>query len=304
MEDVDLAAALGGVPELAVALEAAAAAGDVIRHYYRHGVEMREKSHANLVSDADLQAEQAIARIVLKAFPTHGILGEEECTADAASEHLWIVDPLDGTNNFGHKLPQFATSVGYYRGGKPYCGVVHHPIRGEWYAAVLGRGAFAAGVPGHSDAPLLPGNLQPFYAAAPSWEAWRRASVSAEPKLENAMIGLGFYYDRGERMRATLSTIDDLFRHGIHGVRRFGAASLDLCLVGVGRLEGFFEFQLSPWDVAAGGLFITEAGGVFTDCLGNPFGIAPGSVLTGSPAIHSQMLPLVSARYRPVQDKI
>ncbi len=130
-------------PELTKAIEAAKAGGSVVERYYREGIIMRSKEAANLVSDADVEAEQAIVDVLRKAYPDHEILGEEAHTGDASAEHVWVVDPLDGTNNFAHKIPHFAVSIAYYRGGQAQCGVIFNPVRDDWHLAAEGAGGHA-----------------------------------------------------------------------------------------------------------------------------------------------------------------
>jgi myo-inositol-1(or 4)-monophosphatase len=257
-------------PEQTIAEEAARAGGLVAARYFREGVAMRTKDVANLVSDADVEAEHAIAAVIKKAFPSHAILGEEAYQGDVEAEHLWVVDPIDGTNNFAHKIPHFAVSVAYYQAGVAQCGVVFNPVRDEWHFAARGQGAFHDG---------------------------RRVRVEEATRLDEVLVGVGFYYDRGAMMEATLEAIGDLKRRAIHGIRRFGTASLDLCMVGLGRYGAYFEYELSPWDFAAGRLFVEEAGGRVTDARGGPLPLASSSVLATNGALHEAMLEVVRARH-------
>ncbi|HND53976.1 MAG TPA: inositol monophosphatase family protein [Pirellulaceae bacterium] len=252
--------------ELNVAQQAARAGGEVVARYFRDGVTMRHKESYNLVSDADVEAEQAIVRTIRAAFPGHSVLAEEAHRDSVDAEHLWIIDPLDGTNNFAHQIPQFAVSVAYYRQGRPQCGVVFDPVREQWYVAAAGKGAYHNG---------------------------QRVSVGTENQLQQILVGVGFYYDRGKIMEATLEAIRDLFHSNIHGIRRFGAASLDLCWVGLGRFGAFFEYELSPWDFAAGRLFVEEAGGKVTTCHGGPLPIAKSSILATNACLHDEVLSVV-----------
>jgi len=257
--------------ELHAAAEAARRGGEIVLRYFQQGVEIRGKQSYNLVSDADLESEQAIVACLRERFPGHAVLGEESHTADAGAEHLWIVDPLDGTNNFAHGLEHFAVSVAYYRGGRAECGVVLRPVSDDWFAAVRGGGAFRNG-----------------------------QAVQAAPSesLTEVLIGTGFFYDRGAMMEATLAAIGDLFREQIHGIRRFGTASLDLCLVGCGSFGGFFEYELAEWDFAAGALFVEEAGGRVTDCGGGRLPIAKTSILASNGRLHQRLLEVVG-RHAP-----
>jgi myo-inositol-1(or 4)-monophosphatase len=257
--------------ERTVCEDAARAGGAVVMRYFRDGVAMRSKATANLVSDADLEAERAVVGVIRRAFPGHEVLAEEELAGDPGAEHLWVVDPLDGTANFAHRVPQFAVSVAYYRAGEPVCGVVYNPVSDACHVAERGGGAFLDG---------------------------RRVQVSDATSLAEILVGVGFYYDRGAMMDATLAAVGDLKRHHhIHGIRRFGAASLDLCMVGLGQLGAYFEFELSPWDFAAGRLFVEEAGGSVTTCRGEPLPLARSSVLATNGRVHKAMLGVLHTRY-------
>jgi myo-inositol-1(or 4)-monophosphatase len=255
--------------ELEVACAAARAGGAVVARHFRDGVTMRRKGAGDLVSDADTESERVIAETILARFPSHAVLGEETYRADASAGHLWIVDPLDGTTNFAHRIPHVAVSIAYYRGGVPQVGVIFNPLRDEWFTAVRGGGAQHDGRP---------------------------ARVSAERGLDEALLAVGFFYDRGAMMEATLATIGDLFRRRIHGVRRFGTAALDLCMVGTGTFGAFFEYRLAPWDFAAGRLFVEEAGGRVTTCRGEALPVAPSTVLASNGRLHEAMLEVVRGR--------
>ncbi len=257
-------------PEMAVAQEAARAAGAILSRFFRDGVTMREKDVANLVSDADLQAEAAIVEVIREHFPTHEVLGEESHEGSLSAEHLWVVDPLDGTANFAHKIPHFAVSIAYYRAGRAECGVVFNPISDEWYTAVRGEGAFLNGRPIH---------------------------VSRHAHLNEVIIGFGLPYDRGRLMEATLSATAELIRAETHGVRRIGTAAVDFCLVANGQFGAYFEYLLSPWDFAAGRLICEEAGGTVTDARGDPLTLGRRSVLASNGPLHEAMLEVLKPRH-------
>lgn len=262
--------------EFAIAFQAAQAGASVILDYYHRGVEMRSKSIEegyNLVSDADIESEKTIASTILSNFPDHAILGEEENSGDIDADHLWIVDPLDGTNNFAHRIPHFAVSIGYYQRGQPVCGVVVNPVRQDWYWAYRGEGSFHNG---------------------------RRLKVDTTDELTKSMIGCGFYYDRGAMMEATLAAIHDFFKQNIHGIRRFGTAALDFCQVADGLFGAFFEYQLHPWDLAAGRLIVEEAGGTVTDGLGKPLELRKTSVIVSNTKLHQDCLKIVKRHHPPV----
>lgn len=193
---------------------------------------MRDKSSAggktyDLVSDADLDSEKAIGEYLGNLFPDHELLGEEDLDGDVNADHLWVIDPLDGTNNYAHGIPHFAVSIAHYHFGKPTVGVIFNPARNDLFTAAENQGAYRNG---------------------------QQVKVCDSDSLAQTLVGCGFYYDRGAMMRSTLSAVEEFFGHDIHGIRRFGTASLDLCQVGCGQFGAFFEYQLSPWDFAAGRL--------------------------------------------------
>jgi myo-inositol-1(or 4)-monophosphatase len=252
--------------ELEIAQDAARAGGEILSGYFQQGIEFRTKQACDLVSNADVESERVIAEIIRATFPDHEILGEEGHQADVSAEHLWVIDPLDGTTNFAHDIPHFAVSIGYYHKGEPIVGVIYNPARDEWFHAVRGEGAFAKG---------------------------KQVSVATHQLLSESLVGVGFYYDRGAMMQATLASIDQLFQKQIHGIRRFGTASLDLVQVGCGMFGAFFEYELSPWDFAAGRLFVEEAGGRVTTCDGSPLPIEKTSLLASNGALHDAMLAIV-----------
>jgi myo-inositol-1(or 4)-monophosphatase len=255
-----------------VALSAARTAGEILTSYYHNGFAIRNKGIADLVTDADIAAERSIVDSIRRVFPDHAILGEEESTADITSDELWVIDPLDGTTNFAHGIPHFAVSIAFLRDGRAECGVVWNPIREDLYVARRGQGAT------HNDA---------------------RLQVSTETSMDQSLIGIGFYYDRGAMMEATLAAVGDCFRKQIHGVRRFGTASLDLAHVAAGYYGAYFEYQLSPWDFAAGQLIVEEAGGRVTTCDGQNVPLRKTSVLASNSLLHEEMLNVVNGRWPP-----
>ena len=254
--------------ELVVAEEAAREAGNILARYFREGVSMRSKDVANLVSDADVEAERAVVEVIRRHYPGHEVLGEEGHDADLAAEHLWVVDPLDGTANFAHRIPLFCVSIAYYRRGVAECGVVYNPITEEMYSAVRGCGV------------TLGDNS---------------IRVSPHSRLDQAMIAFGLPYDRGALMEATLAATAEFVRRETHGVRRLGSAALDLCMVAQGMFDAYFEYRLSPWDFAAGRLIVEEAGGRVTDCTGLPLQLGQTGVLASNGAIHTAALEVVEA---------
>jgi myo-inositol-1(or 4)-monophosphatase len=163
-----------------------------------------------------------------------------------------------------------AVSIAYYRAGVAECGVVVNPLTDDWHTAARGLGAYHNG---------------------------RRVQVAEHDRLDQAMVGVGFYYDRGAMMEATLAAIGDFFRAKIHGIRRFGTAALDLCLVGRGCFGAFFEYELSPWDFAAGRLFVEEAGGRVTTGRGGPLELKRGSLLASNGRLHEAALEIVARHH-------
>lgn len=261
---------------LSAATEAAKRGGEVLMRHLQQGVQMRSKADDggktyDLVSDADLESERVIGEYLSGLFPSHELLGEENLDGSLSADHLWIIDPLDGTNNFAHEIPHFAVSIAHYHLGQPTVGVVFNPARGEWFTAVAGGGAFRDGRP---------------------------VQVCASPTLAHTLVGCGFYYDRGDMMRSTLSAIEECFGRDIHGIRRFGTASLDLCMVGCGQLGAFFEYKLSPWDFAAGRLFVEEAGGKVSDARGNALPLESTSVVASNRQLHESMIE-ITAKHHP-----
>lgn len=262
---------------LTTATTAARIGGDVLMRYFNDGVQIRSKADNggksyDLVSDADLESERAIADHLRRAYPDHELLGEEALADGSAdAEHLWIIDPLDGTNNFAHELPHFAVSIAYYHLGQPIVGAVLNPARDEMYTAVRGGGALRDGRP---------------------------VRVSDAATLGKTLIGCGFYYDRGAMMRSTLAAIEEFFGGDIHGIRRFGTAALDLCQVGCGQFGGFFEYELSPWDFAAGRLFVEEAGGKISDGRGGAVPLDKTSIVASNGRLHDVMIEITS-RHHP-----
>ncbi len=252
--------------QLEVARQAAQTGGQVLQKYFRQSFDVRTKQVCDLVTTADVEAENAIADVIRAAFPDDAILGEESHSSDVSSERLWVVDPLDGTTNFAHGIPHFAVSIGYYEAGEAVCGVVLNPARQDVYYAVRGEGAFGNG---------------------------ERLQVADHHALSESLVGVGFYYDRGAMMRATLDSIADLFEQQIHGIRRFGTASLDLAQVASGMFGAFFEYELSPWDFAAGRLLVEEAGGRMTTCRGEPLPLAKTSVLASNGILHDSVQSIV-----------
>ncbi len=259
--------------ELATAILAARAGESVLSTYFADlasaGIQTKttNEGYQGIITQADIEAERAVVTEIRRSFSNHRFLAEEEHSSTPNAEHLWIIDPLDGTNNFAHGIPHFAVSVAYYQNGRAQCGVVLNPCTGDLFTAERGRGAWWNGV---------------------------LVAVNQHQSLSETMIAVGFYYDRGAMMKSTLRAIEALFEQEIHGIRRFGTAALDIVQVGLGRFGGYFEYQLSPWDFAAARLFLEEAGGTITTCTGNELPLEKTSILASNSRLHPALLEIVS----------
>jgi len=247
---------------LDIATEAALAGGAVLQTYAGK-VEIREKGRlGDLVTEADQAAEAAILAVIQRHFPTHKILAEESGKQGATdSDYLWAIDPLDGTTNYAHQYPVYASSVGLLIQGKPSVGVIFDPTRQELFRAATGLGATL--------------NRQPI-------------RVSPTATLRQSLLVTGFAYDRHETSDNNYAEFCH-FSHLTQGVRRGGAAALDLAYVACGRLDGFWERGLSPWDMAAGVVLVEEAGGRVTAYDQSDFVIESGRILASNGAVHTAM---------------
>jgi len=234
---------------------------------FGHSEESEKQSSHNLVTQADLASEKLICDHLHRILPTATFLREEgESTGDEFSPEVWVVDPLDGTNNFAHGIPQFSVSIALVRDGQFQLGVVFDPNRQELFSAWKGGGAWLNGKPIH---------------------------VSKRATLQQSVVCTGFYYDRGELVRKTLGTIERLFMTNVRGIRRLGSAALDLSWVACGRLDGYFEYQLGTWDYAAGALLVAEAGGQCCDRNGADMTISAGNVIASNALIHKDLVDIV-----------
>jgi myo-inositol-1(or 4)-monophosphatase len=247
-----------------VAVEAARSAGELLRRRIDSIREVRHKSAVDLVTDVDLQSEREVCARLLAAFPRHTILGEEGgARAQAGSDprFRWLVDPLDGTTNYAHGFPFFCVSIGLEVQGELTLGVVYAPSLDELFVAERGRGATLNGQPIH---------------------------VSDTDALGEALLATGFPYERGLLPRA-LRSFEALCLTS-QAVRRAGSAALDLCYVACGRLDGYWEHHVKPWDLAAGALLVTEAGGTVSRVDASSFAVDGGEVLASNGALHPALV--------------
>lgn len=251
---------------LTIAVKAARRAGNLIHRAAENldHLTVTKKSHADYVSEVDRAAEQAIIETLLGAYPKHAILAEES-GSQGDSEFVWIIDPLDGTTNFLHGVPQYAVSIALQHKGVLSQAVIYDPTRNDLYTASRGRGATL------ND---------------------RRLRVSKRKELADSLIGTGFPYTRFEHMDSYMAIFKDVMQKTA-GLRRPGAASLDLAWTAAGRYDGFFETGLKPWDIAAGALLILEAGGMVGDLQGKDGYLMSGHICAGNPEIQPQLLKVI-----------
>lgn len=248
---------------LNVAVLAARRGGDtLIRNINKlDKMNVEQKGRNDFVSDADRAAEKAVIDTILKHYPDHAILAEES-GVQGESEYVWIIDPLDGTTNYLHRFPVFCVSVGLQHNGRMEHGAVYDPMRQELFTASRGQGAHLDG---------------------------RRIRVSGNTLIERALLGTGFpYRDSNKSIDPYLKMLKKAITETA-GIRRAGAAALDLCYVAAGRLDAFWETGLSPWDLAAGSLIIRESGGIVSGLDGSEGFLESGHILTGSPKIYSAL---------------
>ncbi len=259
-------------PALNIAVKAARRAGQIINRASNDLdiVKVSTKQPNDFVTEVDQAAEAAIIEVLRDAYPNYGILAEESGLTSGRGgrdgEFQWIIDPLDGTTNFIHGLPQYAVSIALARSGVVEQAVVFDPNRNELFTASKGSGAFL------ND---------------------RRIRVSRRTRLQDALIGTGFPYRSFDHVDSYLAIFKELTQKTA-GLRRPGAASLDLCYVACGRYDGFWEFGLSPWDMAAGALVISEAGGLVSDLSGEPDFLDTGNIVAGTPKVFAPLLQLIA----------
>ena len=254
-------------PTLNIAVKAARRAGGIINRASRdvEQIKVSAKRDKDFVTEVDKAAEEAIIGVLKAAYPDHAILAEES-GASGDSEHVWIIDPLDGTTNFIHGFPQYAVSIAQAHKGVLQHAVVYDPTRNELFTASKGAGAYLNE---------------------------RRIRVSKRVKLNEVLIGTGFPFRYFEHVDAYLGIFRDMM-HKTAGVRRPGAAALDLAWVAAGRIDGFWELGLSPWDMAGGALLITEAGGLVGDLSGEQNYLETGNIVGGNPKVFAQLLQIIA----------
>lgn len=249
---------------LKVATDAAKSGGEILEQFWGKLVSIEQKQFTwDLVTEADKKSEETIIKILKKNYPDHSILAEESgLHTMEGTDYVWVVDPLDGTTNYTHQYPMVSVSIALLYKGKPIVGVVYNPIHHELFQAVEGMGATLNG---------------------------KKIAVSNIDDLSHALLGTGFAYDRKD----TLDNNYTEFCHITHlsqGVRRGGSAALDLVYVATGRLDGYWERGLKPWDICAGVIIIQEAGGKVTSYEGEPLILESGRILATNGKIHDKLI--------------
>lgn len=256
-------------PYLNIATNAARKAGNIIAHGLEkvNSLQFTQKQHNDFVTEIDVQCEQAIIEIIRKAYPNHAILAEESGKTEG-NEVTWIIDPLDGTTNFLHQFPHFSVSIAVQMKDKLEFGLVYDPMRHEFFTAVRGQGAQLNN---------------------------RRIRVSTHAGLQGALLGTGFPFRNLERIDPYMKTLH-AFMPQVGGIRRAGSAALDLAYVAAGRFDGYWEYDLAAWDIAAGALIVTEAGGLVSDPDGSENYLSSGHIVAGNPKIFKAILQTLNSQ--------
>ena len=255
---------LCGQTMLDFALYIARKAGDFISDQIRTDLDIEHKGRIDLVTNVDRESQRIITRSIEAKFPKHSIVSEEAFVRKKKGEFTWYIDPLDGTTNFVHALPEFCVSVALYLGDEPYVGVCYKPLTKDAFYAVKGKGAFM------ND---------------------RRIRVSMTSTLVDALLSTGFPYEV-DNLDVILQRFSRVLRHA-QGVRRLGSAALDLCYVACGIFDGFWEQGLKPWDMAAGALIVQEAGGRVSLFNGSGFDLFKAEILATNNRLHDALSKLL-----------
>ena len=251
-------------PMLNTAIKAARSAGNIIVRSMDQldTLSVSTKGRNDFVSEVDKNAEKEIIKIIRRAYPSHGFLAEESGSHEGDEESVWIIDPLDGTTNFLHGFPQFAVSIALKQKGRLEHAVIYDPLRQEIFSASRGSGA----------------QLND-----------RRIRVSQAKGLEGSLLGTGFPFRQMDHLNNYIEILKSIIPQAA-GVRRPGSAALDLAYVAAGRLDGFWEFGLKPWDLAAGALLVQEAGGILSDFEGGSEFMRTGDIVAGNPKVMKAIL--------------
>jgi myo-inositol-1(or 4)-monophosphatase len=248
--------------EMEIARKAASEAGKIIHKHFGQKNQVRKKGDIDLVTEADLQSEKTIIETITRAFPEDSILSEETGAHKHLPSRVWLIDPLDGTTNFAHAFPFFGVSIALEVRGRVVLGIVYNPCMNEWFEAVHAGGAFL--------------NHQ-------------KITVSTAENLMDSLLATGFPYDVHENPDGVVARFKTMLTHS-QGVRRPGSAALDLCYVACGRVDGYWEERLHPWDTAAGLVIVREAGGKVTDYTGSDYTPYSQTILASNGRIHQDMM--------------
>ena len=245
------------------AIDTAKKAGLIQMSYFGNITEIKKKSnHIDILTEADTKSEELIVKEISQLYPNHSIVSEESKDIYKDSEYKWIIDPLDGTTNFAHNLPIFAVSIALLKNNNIISGVVYNPAADKCFYAEINKGAY------------LNDN---------------KINISSSTTLGDSLLATGFPYLHDSRYHLSFELFKD-FYDKTRGIRRLGAAALDLCFVAMGRFDGFYEFELNSWDIAAGSLIVKEAGGLVTDWDGKKAPLNGKRILASNKRIHEEMI--------------
>jgi myo-inositol-1(or 4)-monophosphatase len=261
---------------LKTAVSAARLAGDIIIKNLGHLLkeDIQTKQAFDFVTKVDRWSEAVIMQTIREKFPSHRFLTEETLKQKDTGDYRWIIDPLDGTTNYIHSYPMFSVSIALEYKSEVIAGVVFDPLREELFHALKDKGAFLNN---------------------------RRITASAVSLLENSLVATGFPFRKKEMIDLYLKAFKEVFS-GVSDIRRAGSAAIDLAYIAAGRFEGFFELALSPWDIAAGGLLISEAGGLITDFAGGRKYLTTGNIVAGNRNVHCEILKVVRRVFQGTVD--
>ncbi len=254
-------------PFLDAAVEAARIAGSYQRYRFATSLNIVHKGDKDLVTEVDKESERLIVEHLRSHFPEHNIVAEEGHYPQSDSAYRWIIDPVDGTTNYAHGFPWFCVSIGLQHAGEMVAAVIYNPIHDELFTATKGGGTFLNG---------------------------RRMAVSANVPLKSSLLGTGFPYDCATDPANNFASFI-AFQKAARGIRRAGAAALDLAYVAAGRLDGFWELKLKPWDVAAGTLLVLEAGGRVTTFDGSAYDVFNNRIVASNGLIHEEMIAMLAS---------
>jgi myo-inositol-1(or 4)-monophosphatase len=249
-------------------IAAAYKSGKILKSYIGNAFDIRKKGIKDLVTEADLHSERNIIRTIQDKFPDHAILAEESGAKSGDDKYQWIIDPLDGTINFAHQLPFFCISIAFALEGKTVMGIVFNPVNGELFSAISGKGALLNDV---------------------------AIQVSKTQEIGDSLLATGFPYNVLDEFESVTGRLSRLLKHA-QGIRRLGSAALDLCYVGCGRFDGYWEQNLKPWDTAAGVLIAAEAGAVISDFSNAPFTSDKNEIVASNGNFHKEMISLLQIK--------